>query len=64
MSLEYLPGTRSKVARQPSPTEGIKMVLESLFFPGVVEFVFLQGFLQKVVCRTWSFDGEIVVECW
>jgi hypothetical protein len=30
----------------------------------VVEFAFLQGFLQKTGCRTWFFDGEIVVECW
>jgi hypothetical protein len=26
--------------------------------------VFLQGVLQKVVCRTWFFDGEIVVDWW
>jgi hypothetical protein len=25
--------------------------------------VFLQGVLRKVVCRTWCFDGENVVEC-
>jgi hypothetical protein len=26
--------------------------------------VFLRGFLRKVVCRTWFFDGEIVVIWW
>ena len=25
--------------------------------------VFLRGVLRKVVCRTWFFDGEIVVDC-
>jgi hypothetical protein len=26
--------------------------------------VFLQGFLRKVECRTWFFDGESVVDWW
>ena len=26
--------------------------------------MFLQGFLRKVGCRTWFFDGEIVVDSW
>jgi hypothetical protein len=38
--------------------------VEVFFFSGVVMFAFLQGFLRKTVCRTWFFDGEIVVECW
>jgi hypothetical protein len=25
--------------------------------------VFLQGFLGKSGCRTWCFDGAVVVEC-
>jgi hypothetical protein len=25
--------------------------------------LFLRGVLEKVVCRTWFFDGENVVEC-
>jgi hypothetical protein len=28
------------------------------------EGAFLQGFLRKVVCRTWFFGGEFVVGCW
>jgi hypothetical protein len=28
------------------------------------EWVFLLEILQKVVCRTWFFDGEIVVDWW
>jgi hypothetical protein len=35
---------------------------ELIFWRGGVAF--LQGFLRKVVCRTWFFDGEIVVDCW
>jgi hypothetical protein len=32
-------------------------------FVGVVEGVFA-GVLRKTVCRTWFFDGEIVVDSW
>jgi hypothetical protein len=28
-----------------------------------VLLAFLQGVGEKVVCQTWSFDGELVVEC-
>jgi hypothetical protein len=35
---------------------------ELIFWRGGVAF--LQGFSRKVVCRTWFFDGEIVVDCW
>jgi hypothetical protein len=27
------------------------------------DYAFLQGFLRKLGCRTWCFDGEFVVEC-
>jgi hypothetical protein len=33
------------------------------FFWRVVECAFLQGFLRKVVRKTWCFGGEFVVDC-
>jgi hypothetical protein len=38
------------------------MVSEKKYWAG--GRAFLQGFLQKVGCRTWFFDGENVVDVW
>jgi hypothetical protein len=35
-----------------------------MIFSGAGGGVFLLGFLGKMVCRTWFFDGEFVVSCW
>jgi hypothetical protein len=35
-----------------------------MIFSGAGGEWFLQGFLRKMVCRTWFFAGEFVVGCW
>jgi hypothetical protein len=36
---------------------------EGRIFLGRGGLWFLQGFLRKVVCKTWCFGGEFVVNC-
>ena len=34
-----------------------------VYFFALVDWPFYRGFSRKTGCRSWCFDGEVVVEC-
>jgi hypothetical protein len=44
-------------------TKRIRGRSDGRIFFWVVEWVFFQGVFEKCGCRTWFFDGGIVVNC-